>query len=125
MVSNVTSGLLSVPEQYIDLFSLYGATKFQTFLRLRIPSALHHFVLGLRISAGLSVIGAVVGDFFVGGGLDGLGSIMTVWQNRGRTDALIAAVFASTILGVALLSFVNTFSKLFLGRWVRAEQSEG
>lgn len=125
IVSNVTSGLLSVPDEYIDLFRLYGGTKLQTFLRLRIPSAMHHFVLGLRISAGLSVIGAVVGDFFVGGGLDGLGSIMTVWQNRGRTDALIAAVFASTILGVVLLSLVNTLCHFFLSRWVHSEQTEG
>ncbi|GAB5404962.1 MAG: ABC transporter permease [Aureliella sp.] len=122
VVSNVTAGLLSVQRDQLDLFRLYGATRLQTLIKLRIPAAIHEFVLGVRISVGLAVIGAVVGDFFVGFGLAdyaGLGSIMLLWQNRSRTDALIAAIIASTLLGVLLLLVINTFATFLLRRYLR------
>lgn len=124
IVSNVTAGLLSVPPDLVDLFRLYGAGRLQTLVRLRIPSAINEFVLGLRISVGLAVIGAVVGDFFVGFGLSeygGLGSMMLLWQNRARTDALIAAVLVSTLLGVVLLLVVNVTARALLHRWIRPQ----
>lgn len=124
IVSNVTAGLLSVPADLVDLFRLYGAGRWQTLLKLRIPSAINEFALGLRISVGLAVIGAVVGDFFVGFGLSeygGLGSMMLLWQNRARTDALIAAVLVSTLLGVVLLLVVNVTARALLNRWLRPQ----
>lgn len=122
VVSNVTSGLLSVPRDQLDLFRLYGGSNLQTLMKLRIPAAINEFVLGVRISVGLAVIGAVVGDFFVGFGLAdyaGLGSIMLLWQNRSRTDALIAAIIASTLLGVLLLLVINVFASAILRRYLR------
>ncbi len=120
IVSNVTAGLIAVDENLKDLFRLAGATRMQTLLKLRIPNALSHLVLGMRISAGLAVIGAIVGEFFVGNGAigyAGLGTMMTGWQNLARTDAVIAAIFVSTLLGLTILGVVNFVSRVFFWRW--------
>ncbi len=120
IISNVTAGLISVDQNLLDLFRLQRASKWQVLWKLRIPSAVSHLVLGMRISAGLAVIGAIVGEMFVGyGSADyaGLGAVMTQWQRLARTDAIMSAVVASTLLGITTLAIVNLSARLLLNRW--------
>ena len=126
IVSNTTAGLLSINENLRDLFRLNGASRWQTLTKLRIPAAVSHLVLGTRISCGLAVIGAIVGEFFVGnsGAYDGLGTIMTQWQGRQYTSALMAAVLASTLLGVLFFGTINLMSRTLLRRWTVAANLE-
>ncbi len=127
VVSNVTTGLISVDENLKDLFRLSKAGRFNTLVKLRIPHAISHLVLGTRISAGLAVIGTIVGEFFVGTGTSdyvGLGTLMTGWQNLARTDALIAVVFVSTLLGLCTLGLVNLLAKTLLYRWTSSSGFE-
>jgi NitT/TauT family transport system permease protein len=126
IVSNTTAGLLSINENLRDLFRLQGASRLQTLLKLRIPAAISHLVLGARISCGLAVIGAIVGEFFVGnsGRYDGLGTIMTLWQGRQNTTGLMAAVLVSTLLGVVFFLSVNVLSRTVLRRWTLAANLE-
>ena len=122
VVSNVTAGLISVDQNLRDLFRLSHATRWQTLSKLHLPFAVGHLLLGARVSAGLAVIGAIVGEFFVGSsGISsaGLGTIMTSWQNQARTDALIAAVATSTLLGILVLGIVNFVGSVLLRRWTR------
>ncbi len=126
IVSNTTAGLMSINENLRDLFRLNGATRWQTLVKLRIPAAVSHLVLGTRISCGLAVIGAIVGEFFVGnsGAYDGLGTVMTQWQGRQYTSALMAAVLASTLLGVLFFGSINLLSRTLLRRWTLAANLE-
>ncbi len=120
IISNVTAGLTSVDQNLLDLFRLHRATRWQVLWKLRIPSAISHLVLGMRISAGLAVIGAIVGEMFVGYGNSdyaGLGAVITQWQRLARTDKVMAAVVASTLLGILTLGIVNLVSRLLLSRW--------
>jgi len=91
--------------------------------KLRIPAAIPQLVLGLRISSGLAVIGAIVAEFFVGnsGQYDGLGTIMTSRQANLKTAELIAALMACTCLGIVLFASVNVLSATLLRRWTRRE----
>lgn len=120
IVNSVTAGLTAIDRQWSDLFSLYGAGRIKKLTRLQIPAAVPYLVLGAKTSSGLAVIGAIVAEFFVGNGTryDGLGTLMTHWQGFVRTDALIAAVFASTLLGLILFGFVHLLSRTVLRRWV-------
>ncbi len=122
IVSNTTSGLLSINPNLRDLFRLNGANSFQTLMKLRIPAAISHLVLGMRISCGLAVIGAIIGEFFVGnsGQYDGLGTIMTRWQGRNYTSGLIAAILVSTLLGIVFFVAVNQINQRCLRRWTSA-----
>ncbi len=120
VISNGTAGLISVDENLKDLFRLGDATRLQTLTKLRIPFAISHLILGTRVSAGLAVIGAIVGEFFVGNGATGytgLGTLMTGWQNLARTDALIAVVLTSTLLGLTMIGIVNFIAGVLLWRW--------
>lgn len=120
IISNVTAGLTSVDEGLIDLFRLNSASRWQTLRKLQIPFAVRSLILGARISAGLAVIGAIVGEFFVGEtstSAAGLGTLIAGWQRMSRTDAMIAAIIASTLLGLVVLTSVNLLSRILLRRW--------
>lgn len=121
VISNVTSGLLNINENLLELFRMQSAGRWKTLIKLRIPSAIYQLVLGLRVSAGLAVIGAIVAEFFVGnsGTYDGLGTIMTARQANLKTAELMAALIASTIIGVLLFFCVNLMSITLLRRWTR------
>lgn len=122
IVNSVTTGLLAIDRDTADLFRLYGAGRIKTLKSLQIPSAVGHLVLGTKTSAALAVIGAIVAEFFVGNGTnyDGLGTLMTGWQALTKTDALIAALFASALLGLTLFGAVQGLAATVLRRWVRA-----
>ncbi|MGB1925516.1 MAG: ABC transporter permease [Rubripirellula sp.] len=121
IVNGVTTGLLSMDRDVLDLFRLYKSGRFKTLRSLQMPSAVGHLVLGTKTSAALAVIGAIVAEFFVGNGTsyDGLGTLMTGWQALAKTDALIAALFCSALLGLALFGGVQLIAVTILRRWVR------
>jgi NitT/TauT family transport system permease protein len=120
IVNNVTTGLMSVRPEHDDLLRMYGATRWQKLCRVQLPTAIPFLVLGARVSSGLAVIGAIVAEFFVSNGADyeGLGAVMTGWQARTMTDALMAALAVSTLLGLILFGGVNLLSRLFLKRYL-------
>lgn len=127
IINNVTAGLVSVDESLKDLFRLHRASRWQVLWKLRIPYAVSYLILGTRVSAGLAVIGAIVGEFFVGNGATGytgLGTLITGWQNLARTDALMAAVFTSTLLGLTMILLVNSMAGLLLSRWTTGNSFE-
>ena len=63
ILSNTTVGLNSTDHNLLDLFRLYGASRWQVLWRLRLPTAMPFFLAGLRISGGLALIGAIVAEF--------------------------------------------------------------
>ncbi|MCM2371295.1 ABC transporter permease [Aporhodopirellula aestuarii] len=123
IVNNITTGLQSCRTEHRDLFRLYGASRLQTLVRLQIPTSITYLLLGARISSGLAVIGAIVAEFFVSNGsvYVGLGALMTRWQGLSQTDALIAALGMSTLLGLALFGLVNGIGWLFFSRYTRVD----
>ncbi|SMP40537.1 NitT/TauT family transport system permease protein [Neorhodopirellula lusitana] len=119
IVNNVTTGLRSAKPEHCDLFRLYGASRWRTLWSLQLPTAVPFLLLGARISSGLAVIGAIVAEFFVSNGASytGLGALMTAWQGLLQTDALIAALGVSTLLGLILFGAVELFGMLLLSRF--------
>jgi NitT/TauT family transport system substrate-binding protein len=71
MVANGTAGLIGADPRLLELFAVNNASRWQTLLKLRFPGAIPRFAEGLKISAGLSVIGAIVGEFVAGFGSEG------------------------------------------------------
>lgn len=114
VIANALAGLLSVDPALRDLFRLYGASRWAQLTKLSLPWALPNVLTGLRIAAGLAVIGAIVGEF-VGGG--GLGIVVLEAMRQQRTDLVFAAVLHAAALGLALFAAVNLVSHLALRRW--------
>jgi NitT/TauT family transport system permease protein len=121
VIANTLNGILSTDPALRDLFRLYGATPLVTLFRLRFPAALPEVFTGLRVSAGLAVIGAIVGEFIGGGGL---GSVVDIARTQQRIDKVFAAVLLASLLGLALFGMINLFSHLTLRRWHASEQTE-
>ncbi len=119
IVNNTLLGLRSTPVQLLELFALHRTGRWRTFIRLRLPAALPHTLAGLRISAGLSVIGAIVGEFIIGAGNagGGLGVQIVFAQGRMDTALLFAEVIAATMLGFALFAAASGAGRLLLRHW--------
>lgn len=120
VIANTLSGILSTDLALRDLFKLYGASPFVTLFKLRLPAALPQVFTGLRVSAGLAVIGAIVGEFIAGGGL---GSIVETARTQQRIDKVFAAVLLASLLGLGLFGLINLLSYLALRRWHASEQA--
>ena len=101
IVNNTLLGLRSTSRTLVELFALHNKSRVTGFWKLRLPSALPSIFAGLRISAGLSVIGAIVGEFIIGSGntQGGLGVQIVFAQGRMYTALLFAEVIAATLLG--------------------------
>jgi NitT/TauT family transport system permease protein len=119
VIANTLTGILSTDPALIDLFRLYGATPVVTLFKLRFPAALPQILTGLRVAAGLAVIGAIVGEFIGGGGL---GSVVDVARTQQRIDLVFAAVLLASVLGLALFGLINLISRVTLRRWHASEQ---
>jgi NitT/TauT family transport system permease protein len=101
--SGVLTGLKSADPDLERLFDLYGATPLQRLWRLRLPSALPFALEGVRVAAGLSVVGAVVAEFVSGSGAtQGLAWRLLEAGNRLRTAELLAALACLAVLGLLL-----------------------
>jgi NitT/TauT family transport system permease protein len=119
VIANTLTGIVSTDPALRDLFKLYGASTWATLFKLRFPAALPEILTGLRVAAGLAVIGAIVGEF-IGG--QGLGSVVDVARTQQRVDKVFAAVLLASLLGLALFGLINLVSYVSLRRWHASEQ---
>jgi NitT/TauT family transport system permease protein len=76
----------------------------------------------LQISAGLAVIGAIVGEFVTGAGIGGL---IYVARQQQRVDLVFAGVVLASLLGLALFGMISAAAKLSLRHWHASERQEG
>ena len=106
--SGVLTGLKSADPDLERLFDLYGASRIQRLIRLRIPAALPFALEGLRVASGLAVIGAVVAEFVSGSGAtQGLAWRLLESGNRLRTADMLAALVCLMAMGLALSGLVG------------------
>jgi NitT/TauT family transport system permease protein len=120
VVTNGTAGLTAIDPDLIDLFHLHGASRWQTLVKLRLPSAVPSIVTGARTSSGLAVIGTIVGEFFVGYDASerfGLGYLIQQSSEQLKTDLLFGAVLLSTLLGLVVFLAVGGIGATILRRW--------
>ena len=122
IVANTTAGLTSVAPPLRDLFALHDASRWQLLWKLQVPHAVPAMLTGARISCGLSVIGAIVGEFFTGYGTQdfGLGYWITQTNVHVKTPYLFACVLFSTGLGLLFFGVVSVLNRLVLRRWAAA-----
>jgi NitT/TauT family transport system permease protein len=120
IIANTTQGLISVDENLIHLFLMYKATPAQILFKLRLPNALPNLFTGVRISAGISVIGGITGELFAGStrvGEGGLGYAIIYASNQMETAYLFALVMAATVLGFSFFFIVMFLEWLALHNW--------
>jgi NitT/TauT family transport system permease protein len=120
IIANTTQGLVSVDENLVQLFLMHNASQGQILSKLRFPHALPYLFVGVRISSGIAVIGALTGEWFAGSGRagqGGLGYSILYAQAQLQTAYLFALVIAATLLGFTLFFTVMFFEWLALHKW--------
>ena len=119
IISNTVLGLRSVNPGLLNLFKLNRATRWQTLVRLRIPSALPSFFGGLRISSGLALIGAVVAEFVAGSGGIQSGLAYRILESgyQLQIPRMFAALFMITGTGILIFVILTLVTHLALRRW--------
>ncbi|MFF4754671.1 ABC transporter permease [Streptomyces sp. NPDC001270] len=119
VAANTLQGLKSTDRNLVQLYTMAGASPRVRLLCLRLPGALPSVLTGLRVAAGASVIGAIVGEFVagVGGGAGGLGYVITESAVQLRTPELFLAVIAASIVSLLLFAVVVLVERRLLGQW--------
>ena len=117
IIVNTLFGLQSAEKGTHDLFTLHGASRMTRLRKLMFPAAMPAIFAGLRISAGLSVIGAIVGDFFFGKGKPGIGQQLKQYAAQLQGEELLAAVIMSSALGVTVFLLFGWIQNVAIGRW--------
>jgi NitT/TauT family transport system permease protein len=117
IITNTLFGIQSVQRGHHELFTLHGACRYMRLWRLELPAALPAIITGLRISAGLSVVGAIVGDFFFRQGDAGIGRLIDVYRGRLQAEQMITAVLFSSLLGLLFFSAFGLLRRLTVARW--------
>ena len=126
IVSNTTVGLNSADRNLLMLFRLYGASRGQTLIYLRLPTALPYFLAGLRISGGLALIGAVVAEFVAGTGGAETGLAFRILEAGYRLaiPRMFAALFMLSLTGIVIYLVLDLLSRLLLRRWHESALNE-
>ena len=105
------TGLQETDPHLKELFRLYRPSPWQLIFKLQIPSAIPYILTGIKISAGLAVIGAIVGEFIAGGGL---GSLIDAARTQQRVDLVFSGVVMSSVLALLLVFIIEVVSRVLL-----------
>ena len=110
IVVATASGLSAVPPALIDLIRSLSATSYQTFIKIRFPTAIPHIFVGLKIAITFAVIGAVIGEFV--GSDQGLGYLILISTSQSRTPLAFGALLLLTIMSIVLYYAVEFVERL-------------
>ncbi|HET6379205.1 MAG TPA: ABC transporter permease subunit [Methylocella sp.] len=119
ILSNTALGLSSASRNLADLFKLYGASRWQTLVFLRLPAALPYFLGGLRIGGGLALIGAIAAELAAGSAGKGAGLAFRIAEAGYRLNIprMFAALTLISLTGIAIYAAFAALSSYLLGRW--------
>jgi len=121
MLTSFLFGLKSVDRGHLDLFKLHGAGWLTRLRKLQLPAALPSIFTGLRIGAGLCVVGALVADFFFSRGDLGLGRLLNNYAKQLQYERLFGGVILASLLGVTIYGLISWLSNRSLRSWHESE----
>jgi len=113
---NTIIGMRNIAPELHDLMHSLEATPLQTFWHLELPAALPILLGGLKVSATLSVIGAVVGEFVSAS--EGLGYLINFGRGTYDTALVIAAVYTLSTMALTLYGLASLLEYILLD-WQR------
>jgi NitT/TauT family transport system permease protein len=121
---NVTRGLIAAEPAALELMRSYAASEWTVLRKVRVPTALPFFFTALKVATTLSLIGAIVGEYFGGSSLV-LGRIIVQASSALRFDVTWAAVLLAALTGIMFYFAVVVLERIFIP-WhasLRAEEA--
>ena len=111
----MVKGLRSPDQMQLDLLSTYGASKGETFWKLRLPSSMPYLFTSLKVGIAASLVGAIVGELPTGA-VAGLGARLLSGSYYGQTVQIWAALFAAALVAAVLVMLVGVIERRTLRR---------
>jgi NitT/TauT family transport system permease protein len=105
LLENTIIGLTSTNPHQVELFQVLTASRWQSFIKLRVPNALPVIFAGLRVAITLAVVGAVVGEYV--GANRGLGALVIAAQGSFDTPLMFAIFVYLTVIGIVLYKLME------------------
>lgn len=115
IVVNMVDGLQSVDPDVVNLLRTMGASRWQIFVKVQVPTSLPFLFSGLRVAMAVSVIGAVIGEWV--GSSQGLGYLMIRSKPQFLTERVFAAIVILSVMGIALFVLVGVIEKRAIPWW--------
>jgi ABC-type nitrate/sulfonate/bicarbonate transport system permease component len=115
IVVNMVDGLKSADPDAVNLLRTMGASRWQIFVKVQVPTSLPFLFSGLRVAMAVSVIGAVIGEWV--GSSQGLGYLMIRSKPQFLTERVFAAIVMLSVMGVALFVLVGIIEQLVIPWW--------
>jgi NitT/TauT family transport system permease protein len=112
VVVSAVAGLRSVDPELLELSATMGASRWQTFRKIRFPGALPHLMSGLKVAVTLAVVGAVVGEFV--GADRGLGYVLLLASGNLNAPLLFADLILMSLIGVVLFVAVELSERVLI-----------
>ncbi|ESW59122.1 MAG: ABC transporter permease [Rhodobacter sp. CACIA14H1] len=122
IVVSTAAGLYAAGENERMLFKAMGATRWQTLLRLKLPTGLPHIFTGLKIASVGVMAGAITGEFLGGG--QGFGALIRQSASQMDTPRVFALILYLSLLGLALY-FTVVWMQKKLVFWNKADRPGG
>jgi NitT/TauT family transport system permease protein len=117
---NCITGMRAVDPTALEFFQSVHASRWEIFLRLRLPNTLPYFFTAMRLNVSLSLIGAIVGELV--GARDGVGHMITAAAVTLRTTEVFSGVIVLTVIGLVLTELV-TFVQSRVLYWHETERA--
>ena len=115
IVVNTVDGMKSADPDVVNLMRTLGASRWQIFLKIQVPSSMPFLLSGTKIAIAVSVIGAVIGEWV--GSSEGLGYLMIRSKPQFLTERVFAAIAILSAMGVGLFILVGVVEKLTIPWW--------
>ena len=113
VVVNVTRGLTQVEPAALELMRSYNASEWAVLWRVRVPNALPYFFTALKVGTTLSLIGAIVGEYF-GGTNDVLGRVIVQSASALRFDVTWAAIVVGAVTGIVFYLAIAALERVVI-----------
>jgi NitT/TauT family transport system permease protein len=113
-------GLHAADPDMLDFMRTLNASRYKTFMRVKLPAALPHIFGGFKVAITLAVIGAVIGEFV--GAESGLGYAIIRAQSHFRTDQVFASLFLLSVLGMVLFMAFALMERLAIPWYARMKR---
>lgn len=120
---NVVRGLAAVDPAAIELMRSYAVSEWAILRKVRIPVALPFFLTGLKVSTTLSLIGAIVAEYF-GGSSDVIGRVVVQSASALRWDVSWAAILFGATTGIVFYLAIAGAERLLIP-WHASVRGEG
>jgi NitT/TauT family transport system permease protein len=111
---NTVRGLTTVPPAAIELMRSYAASELEVFRRVRFPNALPFIFTGLKVATVLSMIGAIVGEYF-GGSVQALGVQIENSVTLFDLPLAWAAIVVASVLGISFYVLIGVVERFTMG----------